>query len=171
MALGLNSGEAKMADLKALLRNLDSLKKRAKGKSNPILDKRMRELLKKIEIAKAGPGDAIRKRSAHDLMLKRKKKNTPSIGSVTTMKDEDEDEDKVEADDWWGEDEDPDWWKAKPKAATTKAAFGRSPGALGGRLDLPQGFKHGGRIKKPKKKTKKRKRAALRGYRAELRGG
>ena len=32
---------------------------------------------------------------------------------------------------------------------------------------LPMGFKHGGRIKK----SKKRKRAALRGYRAELRGG
>jgi hypothetical protein len=71
-----------------------------------------------------------------------------------------------ESDDWWGEDEatDTDWWKAKPK-------FGLSPGALGGRFELPQGFKHGGRIKKAKKKTKKRKRAALRGYRAELRGG
>lgn len=32
---------------------------------------------------------------------------------------------------------------------------------------LPMGFKHGGRIKK----SKKRKRAALRGHRAELRGG
>ena len=168
MVIGLNSGEAKMADLKELLRNLASLKKRAKG--NPIHDKRMRELLKKIEIAKAGPGDAIRKRSAHDLMLKKKKKKSDPLGSWK-VKDEDEDEDKVEADDWWGEDEDPDWWKAKPKAATTKAAFGRSPGVLGGRLDLPQGFKHGGRIKKPKKKTKKRKRAALRGHRAELRGG
>ena len=31
-------------------------------------------------------------------------------------------------------------------------------------------YKHGGRIKKPKKKTKKRKRAALRGHRSELRG-
>jgi len=32
-------------------------------------------------------------------------------------------------------------------------------------------FKHGGRIKKTKKKSKKRKRAALRGHRSELRGG
>jgi hypothetical protein len=70
----------------------------------------------------------------------------------------------VEADDWWGEDEDTDtdWWKAKPE-------FGRSPGALGGRHDPWEGFKHGGRIKKTKKR--KSKRAALRGHRKELRGG
>ena len=50
----------------------------------------------------------------------------------------------LEPDDWWQGDiqtgGDPDWWRPK---------------------------KHGGRIKK----SKKRKRAALRGYRAELRGG
>jgi hypothetical protein len=72
----------------------------------------------------------------------------------------------VEADDWWEDDEDPDWWKAKPE-------FGQPPGALGGRPDLPQGFKHGGRINKAKKRKSKPKpkRAALRGHRAELRGG
>ena len=146
-----------MADLKALLRNLDSLKKRAKGKSNPILDKRMRELLKKIEIAKkAGPGDAIRKRSPHDLMLKKKKKKSDPLGS---WKVKDEDEEEI------------DWEKEREKRShqTAEEMYG-----LGGGAADPGGFipyKKGGRIKKPKKKTKKRKRAALRGYRAELRGG
>ena len=159
MVIGLNSGEAKMADLKALLRNLDSLKKRAKGKSNPILDKRMRELLKKIEDAKAGPGDAIRKRSPHDLMLKKKKKKSDPLGS---WKVKDEDEEEI------------DWEKETKKRSkqTAEEMYGLGGSDTPGDFmpyDLP--FKKGGRIKKPKKKTKKRKRAALRGYRAELRGG
>jgi len=162
-----------MADLKALLRNLDSLKKRAKGKSNPILDKRMRELLKKIEIAKAGPGDAIRKRSPHDLMLKKKKKKSDPLGS---LKVKDEDEEEID-------------WKKETKKRSKQTAeemygtglFAADPGGPMSddlwNIEEPygtsdwRGFKHGGRIKKPKKKTKKRKRAALRGYRAELRGG
>ena len=150
-----------MADLKELLRNLASLKKRG-AKGNPIHDKRMRELLKKIEIAKkAGPGDAIRKRSPHDLMLKKKKKNTPSIGSATKMKDEDEEE--------------IDWEKEREKRShqTAEEMYGLGGGAAdpGGFMPYDSPYKKGGRIKKPKKKTKKRKRAALRGYRAELRGG
>ena len=158
MALGLNSGEAKMADLKALLKNLASLKKRA-AKGNPILDKRMRELLKKIEIAKAGPGDAIRKRSPHDLMLKKKKKKSDPLGS---LKVKDEDEEEI------------DWEKEREKRShqTAEEMYGLGGSDTpGGFMPYDSPFKKGGRIKKPKKKTKKRKRAALRGYRAELRGG
>ena len=150
-----------MADLKALLRNLDSLKKRAKGKSNPILDKRMRELLKKIEDAKAGPGDAIRKRSPHDLMLKKRRRRLLLLVVPTKMKDEDEEE--------------IDWEKEREKRShqTAEEMYGLGGGAAdpGGFMPYDSPYKKGGRIKKPKKKTKKRKRAALRGYRAELRGG
>ena len=167
MVIGLNSGEAKMADRNKLLKNLAVFRKTFRNRPNAILADKIRKLETELKIPSSLAGDT---KFAPKAPEKEKPKKADPIGSLK-VKDKDEDEDKVEADDWWGEDEDPDWWKAKPKAATTKAAFGRSPGALGGRLDLSQGYKHGGRIKKPKKKTKKRKRAALRGYRAELRGG
>ena len=156
-----------MADLKALLENLDSLKKRAKGKPNPILDKRMRKLLKKIEIAKGGPGASIDKRKAGRILDKlkkereeKKKKGYDPTG-VLGMKVEDEEE--------------IDWEKEKEKRSHQTAeemyGLGHGAGDPGGFMPYDLPFKHGGRIKKAKKKAKKRKRAALRGYRAELRGG
>ena len=73
-----------------------------------------------------------------------------------------EDYPKVEADDWWGEDEDPDWWKAKPEFGQTSEDFGSRP-------YLP-GFKHGGRIKKTKKRKPRGVGVALRGYGKVRRG-
>ena len=68
-----------------------------------------------------------------------------------------------------------DWEKEREKRShqTAEEMYGLGGGAAdpGGFMPYDSPYKKGGRIKKPKKKTKKRKRAALRGYRAELRGG
>ena len=127
--------------------------------------KRLTKLGKKPEIGKAVKGSSGKFSKKAKTPAEQASIFDPEKGAFADIwkkkkVKEEEDYPKVEADDWWGEDEDPDWWKAKPE-------FGQSPGALGGRYDPWEGFKHGGRIKK----SKKRKRAALRGYRAELRGG
>jgi len=144
--------------------------KKAKLRGNPqeirkieLRIKRLTKLGKKPEIGKAVKGSS---KFAPEAKTPAEQASIfdPEKGAFADLwkkkKVKEEEDYPVEADDWWGEDEDPDWWKAKPK-------FGRSPGALGGRHDPWEGFKHGGQIKK----AKKRKRAALRGYRAELRGG
>jgi hypothetical protein len=149
-----------MSSKKALARRYQALLDKEKDpRRREYYTGKIKKLTEKFSPPTSKPGERIRS-PGEGKKEKAPKKYNP-IGSTRKKKVA-----PPESDDWWGEDEatDTDWWKAKPK-------FGLSPGALGGRFELPQGFKHGGRIKKAKKKTKKRKRAALRGYRAELRGG
>ena len=152
MVIGLNSGEAKMADRNKLLKNLAVFRKTYRNRPNSILAAKIRKLETELKIPSSLAGDT---KFAPKAPEKEKPKQADPIGS---LKVKDKDEEEI------------DWKKEREKRShqTAEEMYG-----LGG-SDTPGGFmpyKKGGRIKKPKKKTKKRKRAALRGYRAELRGG
>ena len=142
--------------------------KKAKLSGNPneikvaeIRVKELQKLSKKAEIGKSKKGDS-------PSMPKKPKtiaeKASPFGKGLFEGLGKIKEDYPVEADDWWEEDEDPDWWKAKPK-------FGRSPGALGGRHDPWEGFKHGGRIKKAKKRRPRGVKIALRGYGKAMKRG
>ena len=125
---------------------------------------KLTKLSKKPSIGKAARGDP----------LKIKKQKTPAEQASIFDPDKGvfadiwkqkkvkkEDYPKVEADDWWGEDEDPDWWKAKPESGDSLGAIDED---YSGRNDPWYGFKHGGRIKKAKKRRPRGVGTALRGY-------
>jgi hypothetical protein len=138
----------------ALLTRLQTAYERTKDPLKKArLKRQMVKLSKKLEVGKAKSGDPFKSLKEK----KTKRRSNPLlkfIGNLGSGGGKKEDYPKVEADDWWGEDEDPDWWKAKPEV---------------GRPDLP-GFKHGGRIKKTKKRKPRGVGVALRGYGKVRRG-
>ena len=141
-----------MADRNKLLKNLAVFRKTFRNRPNAILADKIRKLETELKIPSSLAGDT---KFAPKAPEKEKPKKADPIGS---LKVKDKDEEEI------------DWKKEREKRShqTAEEMYG-----LGG-SDTPDDFmpyKKGGRIKKPKKKTKKRKRAALRGYRAELRGG
>ena len=147
----------------ALLTRLQTAYERTKDPlKKDRLKRQMVKLSKKLEVGKAKRGDPFRALSER----KTKRKSDPLskfIGNLGSGGGKKEDYPKVEADDWWGEDEDPDWWKAKPE-------FGQPSEDFGSRPYLP-GFKHGGRIKKTKKRKPRGVGVALRGYGKVMRRG
>ena len=133
----------------------------------PSLKNRLRIALKKAKIGTAKPGHAAGSSAAE---LKRayldtaKKYKNPLTALLKKGKKKEEDYEVLEPDDWWKGDiqtgGDPDWWRPKPEKANPWEDFE---------------FKHGGRLKKAKKKSKKRKPrgvgVALRGYGKVMRRG
>jgi hypothetical protein len=119
--------------------------------------KSLQKLGTEAKVGKSERGDPIPKLKKSETLAEPTSMFDPKKGvfaDIWKKKKVKEDYPKVEADDWWGEDEDPDWWKAKPEV---------------GRPDLP-GFKHGGRIKKTKKRKPRGVGVALRGYGKVRRG-
>ena len=138
-----------MSDRKANVVLLAKLREAQSKKPNPIRARKIKELEKGIKIGKAGPGDPISKRTARELMLKEDKPKAFDPTGVLGMKIQK----KKEKD--WTKDYSKMWEKT---GDAEEDAWLDDPGL---------GYNHGGRIKKPKKKVKEPKRAALRGERSE----
>jgi hypothetical protein len=125
----------------------------------PSLKNRLRIALKKAKIGTAKPGHAAGSSAAElkRAYLDTAKKYKNPLTALLKKKKKKEDYEVLEPDDWWKGDiqtgGDPDWWRSKHEFE----------------------FKHGGRLKKAKKKSKKRKPrgvgVALRGYGKVMRRG
>ena len=130
-----------MSDRKANIVLLAKLREAQSKKPNPIRGRKIKELEKDIKIGKtAGPGDPISKRTARELMLKKGKPKAFDPTGVLGMKIPK----KKEKD--WTKDYSKMWEKT---GDAEEDAWLDDPGL---------GYKHGGRIKKPKKKVKAKPR-------------
>ena len=150
----------------------------------PSLKNRLRIALKKAKIGTAKPGHAAGSSAAE---LKRayldtaKKYKNPLTALLKKGKKKEEDYEVLEPDDWWKGDiqtgGDPDWWRPQKSGIDFGAGVGQEAidEDYAGRPMYESAFKHGGSLKKAKKKSKKRKPrgvgVALRGYGKVMRRG
>jgi hypothetical protein len=128
-----------MSDRKANIVLLAKLREAQSKKPNPIRARKIKELEKGIKIGKAGPGDPISKKVARELMLKEEGKPkaydpTGVLGmKIPKKKEKDWTKDYSKMWEKTGDPEDDKWMDEAV-------------------------YKHGGRIKKPKKKAKAKPR-------------